>query len=148
MERRAQASTEYLVILAVVIVVAVVVAGLLGGFINLGAGTSERNEKMYWKTAKIGLADWSMNSGDVDSLVVINNENFDIYIQNITVNGVSNSVNATLAPGQTNTLKSDWVSCDKSITYSYVVAFLYDNEEYNITGKTFTGDDKISGTCE
>ena len=39
MDRKAQASTEYLVILAVVIVVAVVVAGLMGGFISFGGET-------------------------------------------------------------------------------------------------------------
>ena len=36
MDRKAQASTEYLVILAVVVIVAVVVATLMGDFISLG----------------------------------------------------------------------------------------------------------------
>lgn len=148
MERKAQASTEYLVILAVVIVVAVVVAGLMGGFLSFGGQTSDRSSKLYWQNAEIGLLDWVMSSSGDDSLVVRNNGQYDIYIQNITVDTASRSVNLSLATGQQKTVRSEWVSCNKDSGYSYSVSFMYDNAEFNLTGKTFAGINKIIGTCQ
>ena len=148
MEQKAQAATEYLVILAVVIVVAVVVAGLMGNFISFGGQTSDRSSKLYWENAEIGLLDWLMSSGGDDSLVVRNNGQYDIYIQNIIVDTASSSVNETLAVGQQKTIRSDWVSCNKGSPYSYSVSFLYDNAEFNLTGKTFAGIEKIVGNCQ
>jgi len=148
MERKAQASTEYLVILAVVIVVAVVVVGIMTNFIPLGGQTSDKANKIYWQNAEIGLLDWLMSSDGQDSLVVRNNGQYDIYIQNITVDTASSSVNETLAVGQQKTVRSDWVSCNKGSPYSYSVSFLYDNAEFNLTGKTFAGIEKIVGNCQ
>lgn len=148
MDRKAQASTEYLVILAVVIVVAVVVAGLMGGFISFGGGTSEKTGKIYWKTAEIGILEWIMNEGSFDSIVVRNNQEYDLEIKNITIGGNEQSVNKTLVPGESKTLRDDWVDCESGSGYSYNVVFLYDNTEFNLTGKKFVGSEKISGTCQ
>jgi len=148
MDQKAQASTEYLVILAVVMVVAFVVAGLMGGFISFGGGTSEKTGKIYWKTAEIGILEWLVSSTGEDTIVVRNNQEYDIYVKNITVNKVEIDVNQTLVPGETKTLKKAWADCEKESGYSYAVTFEYDNTEFNLTGKRFTGNEKISGTCQ
>jgi hypothetical protein len=46
--RKAQASTEYLVIIAVVLVVALLVVSLIGGFSSFGAGSSADQQNAYW----------------------------------------------------------------------------------------------------
>jgi len=147
MERKAQASTEYLVILAVVIVVAVVVAGLMGNFISFGGQTSDRQSKLSWENAEIGLLDWVMSSDGQDVLVVRNNIGYDIFINNITVEGVSQSVNTSVSVGEKRTIKSDWASCEQDSSYSYSVSFDYTNVEFELD-KTFTGVEMIIGTCQ
>lgn len=148
MERKAQASTEYLVILAVVIVVAVVVAGLMGGFISFGGGTAEKTGRIYWKTSEIGILEWIVDDIYNDTIVVRNNQEYDIFLVNVTIHGNEQIVDESLVPGETKTLKSAWVNCTKGSGYSYTVKFLYDNIEFNLTGKEFTGSEKISGTCQ
>ena len=149
MDQRAQASTEYLVILAVVIVVAVVVAGLIGGFLSFGKGASSSDSKLYWgSTSEVSLLEWVMKSSGKDQIVVRNDKNFDIYIKNVTIGTKTLSVNQTLTVGSRDTLSADWVVCEKGSSYSYPVSFVYDNTEFGITGITFTGDKKIVGTCQ
>jgi len=147
MDRKAQASTEYLVLLAIVIVVAVVVAGLLGNFLSFGGETSDRSSKLYWENAEVGILDWLMSSSGEDKLVVRNNQNYDIYITNITVDDETSAVNISVSTGEKRTVSADWVECDKESSYSYSVSFVYDNAEFNLTGKSFTGGEKIVGKC-
>jgi hypothetical protein len=148
MKQKAQASTEYLVILAVVIVVAVVVASLMGDFLNLSGETSEKSSKIYWERADIGLMDWLMSANGQDVIVVRNNLEYDLEIINITINDVEQSINLTLMPGDEKTIRDDWVECEKGSGYAYYVTFLYDNIQFNLTGKTFTGNKRIGGDCQ
>ncbi len=149
MDKKAQASTEYLVILAVVIVVAVVVAGLMGGFIKFGGQTSDKSSKLYWQNSEIGLLDWLMSSTGEDSLVIRNNQQYQVEITNITVNSVSpENISATIGTGDRKTVKAEWSDCEKDAPYAYTVTFQYDNTEFNLTGKSFTGSEKIIGTCQ
>ena len=146
MDRKAQASTEYLVILAVVVIVAVVVATLMGDFISLGGETSDRSAKLYWKNSELGLMDWIIADGE-DALVIRNNQEYDVFIHNITVDGNPISVNASVRTGEQKTLKAEWVDCEEG-SYGYFVSFVYDNTEFDLTGKSFTGAEKIVGTCQ
>ena len=149
MNRKAQASTEYLVILAVVIVIAVVVAGLLGGFLSFGGQVSSSDSKIYWgSTSEISMLEWVMRSSGNDQIVIRNDKNFDVYIRNVTIEGKTQSVNETLAVGARKTLSADWMDCEKGVPYSGSVSFLYDNTEFNLTGITFKGDKEIVGKCQ
>jgi hypothetical protein len=51
MKFRAQGSTEYLVILAVVLVVALIVVSLLGQFTGFGKQSKEQQSRVYWSGA-------------------------------------------------------------------------------------------------
>jgi hypothetical protein len=151
MDKKAQASTEYLVILAVVVIIAVVVVSLLIDLSSLGGETADRSSKLYWKTAEIGLLDWAMRSIGDDELVIKNNQEYDIRLVNVTING--NTLNFTETPVtlnalQTRTISGEWVSCEADSSYGYTVSFVYDNTEFNLKGKTFTGAQKIVGTCQ
>ncbi len=59
--KKAQGSTEYLVILAVVLVVALIVVSLLVHFLGLGRSASASQTKAFWKEqSPLQLLDWSM----------------------------------------------------------------------------------------
>ncbi len=150
MDNKAQASTEYLVILAVVIIVALVAVAVLGGFIDIGRGTGEQACKTYWRGAEIGLMDWRIRSGATDDeLVFRNNMDYTIQITTVSVGGnVEDVADFTLSPGETNTVVDDFVDVvclGNSVSYEVIIT--YDNLEHSITGKTFTGTKNIEGTC-
>jgi hypothetical protein len=145
---KAQASTEYLVILAVVIIVALVVVAVLGGFIDIGRGAGEQAGKTYWRSADIGLMDWVMDNSGADTLAVRNNLDYKINVTAISVGGTNVDVtDLELDSGETGTQTGAWSNCTTGSSYSLPVIFTYDNTEYNITGKTFAGIKNIEGTC-
>ncbi len=47
--KKAQGSTEYLVIIVVVLVIALIVIGLLGGFTGFGSSANIQQSQTYWK---------------------------------------------------------------------------------------------------
>lgn len=142
---KGQASTEYLVILAVVIIIALVVVAVLGGFIDIGTGASQQSSKAYWRTADVGIVDWSQTNTTFTA-VVRNNQDYRISIKNITVGSASDATPVTLSPGSTAS-KSVTIACTAGSSYSYTVSFIYDNLDYSITDKTFTGTQKVVGSC-
>jgi uncharacterized protein (UPF0333 family) len=148
MNTKAQASTEYLVILAVVVVVALVVVSLMGEYLGLSGETSDTKSKTYWARAQVGILDWLMDSDGDDTIVIKNNQQYDIYVRNVTIGDTMRGVNATLTTGAQKTIKTDWVDCDSGSPYSYAVTFVYDNAEFNLTGKRFTGTENLVGNCQ
>ena len=149
MFKKGQASIEYLVILAVVIIVALVVVAVLGGFIDIGRGSSVQAAKTYWRGAEIGIMDWKV-SGTTATLVIRNNQDYKIKITNATLNGAGAATygGATIQAGGTATLSASGLpSCAAGTPYSYTVIFYYNNTENNINDKTFTGARSIEGTC-
>jgi len=148
MFKKGQASIEYLVILAVVIIVALVVVAVLGGFIDIGRGSSLQAAKTYWRGAEIGLMDWKI-SGTTATLVVRNNQDYKIKITNATITGLAGATYAgsTIPPGGTATLTATVPSCTAGTSYSYTIAFYYNNTEQGINDKVFTGARAIEGTC-
>lgn len=145
MKNKAQASTEYLVILAVVIIVALVVVAVLGGFIDIGRGTGVQASKSYWRGAEIGLMDWEMSAAGSDTLVIRNNQDYTINVSAVSVGGTSVAMDIELQPGETSTQTGAWSSCTSGNSYSSAVIVTYGNKEYSVYGKTFTGSKNIEG---
>lgn len=147
MDRKGQASVEYLVILAVVLIIALVVVAALGGFIDIGRQAGPQASRTYWRTAEIGLLDWVLSSGGDDTLVIKNNLDYRINVTNVTIGSSEQVVGTVLSPGESKTVLKGWITCTSDDSFTYKVVFEYDNVEYNVTGKSFTGAANIEGTC-
>jgi hypothetical protein len=154
--RKGQTSVEYLVLLAIAIVIAVVAVGVLSGFIKIGTATTYKKKgNIYWKSADIGIMDWEVyqTSATQNSTVILqNNKEYQIRVNWVSVGGgaagTTYAISKTLLPGDTY----KWTgqapfNCTSAGSYSYSVTFSYDNLEHNVLDKTFTGVEKLAGTC-
>jgi len=145
--KKAQASTEYLVILAVVIIIALVVVAVLGGFIDIGRGADVQASKAYWRISDIGLVDWDQ-SATTFTAVVRNNQDYKIKISALSPDGGATNSSGTgvIQPGGTKTLTAI-ISCSAGDTYSYPITVFYNDSQHGIYSKVFTGAKDVVGTC-
>jgi len=151
--RRGQTSVEYLVLLAIAIVIAVVAVGVLSGFIKIGTATTYKKKgNIYWKSADIGIMDWEIYpeaASSMSTLILQNNKEYQIQVNWLSLDSGSNTIaiTKTLLPGDTYKFQTHAVNCTSGGSYSYSMTFNYDNLENQITAKTFTGVEKLAGTC-
>jgi hypothetical protein len=144
MPRKAQVSTEYLVIMAVVLVIALVVVYLVGGFSSFGGASLLTQSQQYWATqtpiaitAAKTYYDGSnshltlqLTNQGVNQIVLIS-----IAAQNVnsgytTLNIININGLATIFPGQTMTLDDSGsggsVACSSTgTTVHYTITFIY-----------------------
>ena len=157
---RGQASTEYLVILAIAIIIAVVVVSLLGGFIKIGGTTSDKTSKTYWKSADIALPSWSVVDGETSTFIVQNNLEYKINLDVINATNAggtsyTTSIQKVLTPGQTYELTAPLINCSSTgggsgsgSGYSFTIYFRYDNLDFGLNNKEFACSQKLTGNCE
>jgi len=147
-----QGSTEYLIILAVAILIGIVVVSLLGGFIKIGGGTSEKQVKTYWKSANIGIPSWSIGQSGA-TLIIQNNFEFKISVNYINATSASGTsitiaIDQVLAPGETYRVVNNTLNCSPPGSgYSYDIIFNFDNLDFSLTNQTWVGKEKLSGNC-
>jgi hypothetical protein len=150
---KGQTSVEYLVLLAIAIVIAVVAVGVLAGFIKIGTATTYKKKgSIYWKSSEIGIMDWEIyqtSATQNSTLILQNNKEYQIRINWVAVDGgLTYSINQNLLPGETWQYKNRVpFNCSSGGSYSYSVTFNYDNLEHGINGKSFTGVEKVTGSC-
>jgi hypothetical protein len=155
-KKNAQASTEYLVILAVVVIVALAVVGVLGGFPTVSKGISERDSATYWQSSDIGLVRYYSDTSGTWA-IVRNNKNFAIALTSSTGTGNHFTGNSTtLSPGESTTAfklvsTSPGAKCTTPGSGSFSVGvselgFGYKDITYN-TIYNFTGIKPLSGSC-
>ena len=148
---RGQASTEYLIILAVVIVVALVVVGILGWFPGLGGGIRESASQSYWKSATpFSISEYRVTAAGNVTLTMQN-----VLEQSVSVTLISfNNLNTTFSPaidfgsGDKRVVQFNLTqkSCPKiGDSFSYTVRITYDTE--NIPGNQQIGDKPLVGKC-
>lgn len=144
--KRAQASIEYLIILAVVIIIALVVVSLIAGFPELGSGISERESQAYWNIADIGITKYKVN-GTGSWGFLRNNRPFSITFQNMTVNGKLNgtAINGLAAGSESGMVNMSGQTCTTG-SYSYAVVVYYYDSENNL--HRFGGKKDLAGTCQ
>jgi len=152
--RKGQTSVEYLVLLAIAIVIAVVAVGVLSGFIKIGTATTYKKKgNIYWKSADIGIMDWEIYTTTAtqnSTIVLQNNKEYQIKINWVSVDSgtTTYAVDKTLLPGDVyNMVAAAPFNCTAGGSYSYSVTFSYDNLEHGVLDKTFTGIEKLAGTC-
>ena len=151
--RKAQAATEYLIVLAVVIIIALIVIGVMGGIPGIGAGARGRASAAYWGTADVAITAYSVSDttpADTVALTLKNNMRNAIRISAVTV-GTSLDLVATditLAPGGSSTVSGTIVpTCTAGQAFSYDVSMVYTDIATG-AGYTFTGDGtQLEGTC-
>jgi hypothetical protein len=121
-----QISTEYMVVLGIVFIIAVIVAVILGGFIDVGAGVSERESRLYWKTTEIGISNWKVYSNGSGEFVLKNNAADRIMLSRVEANGypLLEGGNMTLQPGASAKV-SGYVG---EGTGQYSIDFIFDYE--------------------
>ena len=154
--KRAQAATEYLIILAIVIVIALVVVGAMGGIPRLGGGTVTRSSEAYWQQADIAITSNYFGASDsTGTLVVKNNKPFKVEITKIelknTTGGVVFDYTTThvINPGKDRTYvltnATALPSRSAGDTYAFDVVVTYNNKDSNLGPYTFTGEEPLSG---
>jgi hypothetical protein len=149
---KAQAATEYLIILAVVIIIALIVVGVLGGIPGIGTGARSRASASYWQTADIAIPSFAAFAASDDLNVSIrNNLRNRITLTSVSVGGGTQACSETsLAPGQTTKCSDDdgAVSCSgEGDAFSFSVSVSYTDTTTGGT-HTFTGDgNQLDGRC-
>jgi len=155
--KRAQAATEYLIILAVVVIIALIVIGVMGGFPGMTRGISERDSAAYWTGADVGITRYSIvasGSAASSTLVFRNNKNFQVTVKNMSIDGtnVTGFTNMTISPGSTASLNitAANLNCGSATVgngYSKNVIIYYVDPQYG-NSYTFSGEKPLVGTCQ
>lgn len=153
--KKAQASTEYLIILAVVLIIALAVVGVLGGFPTLTAGVSEKDSLAYWKSTDVGIDRIIANNGGNGLRAVLrNNKDFAVKVTSIvtTSYGTRSSLAITLQPGQTSSLtvlNNTAFTCTAGSTVSIAgLQFVYEDAANSALSYTFSGAKNLVATCQ
>lgn len=152
--KKAQAATEYLIILAVIIIIALIVVGVMGGIPGIGRGGRTRASAAYWQTADVGVVSYSVDKdGDV-VLNLKNNLRNQITLTGIAIGGSSDLVasDVIMASGGTAQVTGSGSipsgsRCTAGSAYSYNLNVTYTD---SATGSSFTfsGDGtELEGTC-
>jgi len=143
MKSRAQASTEYLVILAIVIIIALVAANALGKFPSLGAGTSSRVSSSYWRTADLAVVAYRVDTNGSAEVVVKNNMPGSVRLVGFELGGVELvSAPVSLRPGQSATLSGSVGPGSDGYAFN-VTASYYDANRMGPF--VFSGEEKLVG---
>ena len=160
--RRAQAATEYLIILAVVVIIALIVIGVMGGFPGITRGISERDSAAYWSGADIGIIRYALvtsGSSSKSTLLIRNNKNFPVSLTSIQFDGgtvlddkFTPQLPQQIAPGATLALNasSQDLNCGSTTqgtSYSKNVRIVYTDPQL---GNTYTlyGEKPLVGSCQ
>ncbi len=151
MFKKAQVSTEYLVILAVVLVVALVVVALVSGVTPVSSGVSETQSKNYWQSqAPISITAWKYASTTLD-MTMQNNDG-----QKVTITGMTSGAgtamtipaNSSFSVGETKTISATGMAaCGDSGASFEITNVTITYSKGTITGLLQKGDKSISGKC-
>lgn len=138
--RLAQASTEYLVIIAVVLVLALVILGLMGGFPSFSYNAQAGDSARYWSSSAspIAIVDFKQ-TGSALSLRVENRASLAVSLNSLTLTAAgsyaASGLPLSLPPGGAATLNLTTEPCSGHQSISYGVNITY-------------GTDQVSGLNE
>lgn len=149
--RKAQASTEYLIILAVVIIVALIVVGVMGWFPGVSGAITEQESQQYWKgmASPFSIQDYKY-SGTTLTLSLKNMGTDKLSLTGVSVGGTSGTITTTnFTAGETKTVNVTSVpNCGSTgDKFSVNLVFTYTNLDSGITGNTQTGEKPLVGKC-
>ena len=146
---RAQAATEYLIILAVVVIIALIVVGVLGGFQTITGGISRQQSEAYWSGAEIGILPNYLINASGAYLTIKNNKAFAINVESVQLDdsGTLTPSPVYLTPGSTADVEVSGIACTQGQQFSYTVTIKYSDPT---TGRVFvfTGATPLVGVCQ
>ncbi len=147
--KKAQVSTEYLVILAVVLVIALVVVYLVSQGSSLGSGITETQAQEYWKgTSPFAVNGYSASATSLN-LDMTNTQQEAYTITSISGTGITTfAVSTAFNPGQQRTVTLTLAAtCGSAGTrYSYGNVTVTYTTSAALT-KTFVAQKPLVGTC-
>jgi hypothetical protein len=138
--RLAQASTEYLVIIAVVLVLALVILSLMGGFPSFSYNAQAGDSARYWSSSAspIAIVDFKQTGSSL-ALRVENRASLAISLNSLTLTAAgsypASGLPISLPPGGAATINLTTESCSGHQSISYGVNMTY-------------GTDQVSGLSE
>jgi hypothetical protein len=119
--RRAQTSTEFIVLLAVILGLVVLVVSITDSFPDIGANFEDRQHRTFWELQDIGILNYEFNSQG-GKLFLINNLQDTVTITAITFDESYESFVYSLDPGETilvNLSNTTTGYYSKSLTINY-----------------------------
>ncbi len=148
--RSAQASTEYLIIIAVVLVLALVILGLVGGFPSFSYNAQAGDSARYWSSSASPLAiiDFKQTASAL-SLRVENRAPVAVSLTNMTLTAAGSyplsGLPISLPPGGAATLSVTTESCSGHQGISYGVNITYSTDQ--VSGLTQSGAKPLYVSC-
>ena len=148
--RPAQASTEYLVIIAVVLVLALVILGLLGGFPSFSYNAQAGDSARYWSSSASPLAivDFKQTASAL-SLRVENRAPVAVRLDGLTLTAAGSyplsGLPISLPPGGAATLNLTTESCSGHESVSYGVNITYSTDQ--VSGLVEGGTKPLYVSC-
>lgn len=147
---RAQASTEYLVIIAVVLVLALVVLGLMGGFPSFSYNAQAGDSARYWSSSAspIAIIDFKQTASSL-ALRVENRAQVAIRLDSLLLTAAGSYPAAglpiSLSPGAAATINLTTESCSGHQSISYGVNITYGTDQ--VSGLTQAGAKPLYISC-
>jgi len=145
--RRGQASSEYVIILAVVLILALVAVAVLGGFIDVGGEMDDDTSKAYWRTSgstpEVGILNWELDSNGTFLAEIRNNADYAIRLEQFLVDGSD-----VLGGALTLPIGARQVICGETSggigTYTLPARAVYKSLPHELA-KDFTGREPVVG---
>jgi uncharacterized protein (UPF0333 family) len=145
---RAQGSSEYLVLLAVVLIVALVAIALLGGFSGFGQDARSTETKQYWSSTRPFAITGFNQKGDTMYLYVRNQETDRYTITNVSISNASNTTPIIFNGGASKNIEVHGLRACDSVSYDsyeyFNVSIAYDTPYLS---SRYIGTKPLIGTC-
>jgi hypothetical protein len=150
--RRAQGTTEYLIILAVVIVIALIVVSIMGWMPGMGATITEKQSSTYWASlSPLAITSYAVFSDGSIQFAVRNSSMQTQTLSAIYLND-ENALKAgsvTIQPASTSTVYGYVTNsanrCTAGTTFTYNVKLKYGSQY--LQNKSLIGEKPLVGTC-
>jgi len=145
---RAQGSSEYLVLLAVVLIVSLVAIALLGGFSGFGQDARNTETKQYWSGTRPFAITGFNQKGDTMFLFLKNQEVDRLTLTNITIGNVSNVTSIIFNGGQSKGIEVHGLRACDAVSYdSYEYANVSLSYDSPYLSNRFIGTKPLIGIC-
>ncbi len=137
-EKSAQGTIEYLIIIAIIVVIALVIVSLLINQTSSATTVNEQQSKLYWASQPLAITDSQTDANGTLLLVIKNNTSEMTTIQSITINGTAiYPDNLTLQGQETKTIHLNKPQLGATINNTITITYQTQNGlTKNQTGAT------------